>query len=403
MTMKSVSLILILFLSFCLRAQNATITKLQFWRGELSMNDRLQIPFLFSLEKNGKKYKMTILNGEEKINLSCTQKKDSITALFPGIDAYLKFKIDGNEMRGYWLNLNKKKLQKIPFHASFNEKLRFEWSTKEDPVDVRTKYSLVFDDDTEKNICVGLFKGEPGIIQGTIMTETGDYRFLDGNVNGNSFKMSTFNGTWAMLVEGQIIGDSIVGYFYSGSSYRTSWRGKADDNAMLRKASSLTYVLNDQAINFSSVRTLNGKPYRSKQNSNTKLYQIMGSWCPNCLDEMVFFKELHKEFANDGLEIIAFAYENQQEISSALSKLKKFAKRMEIPYTVCYAGNASKEVATATFPMLNQIMSFPTSILVDKNGKIRHIHTGFSGPATGKVYDEYKEEMRGIIKSLLVE
>jgi thiol-disulfide isomerase/thioredoxin len=301
------------------------------------------------------------------------------------------------------LNLNKKKLQKIPLHASVNQKLRFEWSTKEDPVDVRKKYSLVFDDDTEKNICVGLFKGEQGIIQGTIMTETGDYRFLDGNVNGNSFKMSTFNGTWAMLVEGQIKGDSIVGYFYSGSSYRTGWRGKADDNAMLRKASSLTYVLNDQAINFSSVRTLNGKLYRSKQNSTTKLYQIMGSWCPNCLDEMVFFKELHKEFAKDGLEIIAFAYENQQEISSALSKLKKFAKRMEIPYTICYAGNASKEVASATFPMLNQIMSFPTSILVDKNGKIRHIHTGFSGPATGKVYDEYKEEMRGIIKSLLVE
>ncbi|MFM7473135.1 MAG: TlpA disulfide reductase family protein, partial [Crocinitomicaceae bacterium] len=179
--------------------------------------------------------------------------------------------------------------------------------------------------------------------------------------------------------------------------------GKADDNAMLRKASSLTYVLNDQAINFSSVRTLNGKLYRYKQNSTTKLYQIMGSWCPNCIDEMVFFKELHKEFANDGLEIIAFAYENQQEISSALSKLKKFAKRMEIPYTICYAGNASKEVASATFPMLNQIMSFPTSILVDKNGKIRHIHTGFSGPATGKVYDDYKEEMRGIIKTLLVE
>ncbi|MFM7300997.1 MAG: hypothetical protein ACKO1R_07645, partial [Crocinitomicaceae bacterium] len=66
--MKSVSLILILFLSFCLHAQNATTTKLQFWRGELSMNDRLQIPFLFSLEKNGKKYKMSILNGEEKIN-----------------------------------------------------------------------------------------------------------------------------------------------------------------------------------------------------------------------------------------------------------------------------------------------------------------------------------------------
>ena len=55
--MKSVSLILILFLSFCLHAQNATTTKLQFWRGELGMNDRLEIPFLFSLEKMEKNTK----------------------------------------------------------------------------------------------------------------------------------------------------------------------------------------------------------------------------------------------------------------------------------------------------------------------------------------------------------
>lgn len=403
MTMKSVAFILIAFSTYCLWAQNSQSAKIELWRGELNMNDRLQVPFLFTLGKNGKKYIMTIVNGEEKINLSCTQKKDSITALFPGIDAFLKFRIEGNEIRGYWLNLNKKKLQKIPLHASNQQKLRFEWSAKEIPSDVKTKYRVVFDDDSEKKTCVGIFKSEKGFIQGTIMTETGDYRFLDGNINGNSFKMSTFNGTWAMLVEGKIIGDSVVGNFYSGSSYRTGWRGKADDNAMLRKASSLTYVVNDETFNFSSIKMLNGKPYRPIQNSTLKLYQVMGSWCPNCLDEMVFFKELHESFSKDGLDIIAFAYENQQDISSALSKLKKFAKRMEIPYTVCYAGNASKEVASATFPMLNQIMSFPTSILVDRNGKIRHVHTGFSGPATGKVYNEYKEEMRGIIKTLLAE
>lgn len=403
MTMKSVAFILIAFSTYCLWAQNSQSAKIELWRGELNMNDRLQVPFLFTLGKKGKKYSMTIVNGEEKINLSCTQKKDSITALFPGIDAFLKFRIEGNEIRGYWLNLNKKKLQKIPLHASNQQKLRFEWSAKEIPSDVTTKYRVVFDDDSEKKTCVGIFKSEKGFIQGTIMTETGDYRFLDGNVNGNSFKMSTYNGTWAMLLEGQIKGDSVVGNFYSGSSYRTGWRGKADDNAMLRKASSLTYVVNDQTFNFSSIKMLNGKSYRPIQNSTLKLYQVMGSWCPNCLDEMVFFKELHESFSKDGLDIIAFAYENQQDISSALSNLKKFAKRMKIPYTVCYAGNASKEVASATFPMLNQIMSFPTSILVDRNGKIRHIHTGFSGPATGKVYDEYKEEMRGIIKTLLAE
>ena len=401
--MKLVAIFISAFITFCAFSQKTSQLNNQIWRGELSMNDRLEIPFLFTLEKKSKKYRMTILNGEERISMNISQKKDSITAFFPGIDAYLKFKIEGKELRGYWLNQNKKKLQKIPLHGSNEQKARFEWKNIVHPQQIKNKYSIEFSDDADKSISVGIFTSNKDIIQGTIMTETGDYRFLDGNINGNSFKMSTFNGTWAMLVEGQILGDSVVGNFYSGSSYHTGWSGKADDNVMLRKASSLTYVVNDQTINFSTVKALNGKPFRAKNNTTIKLYQIMGSWCPNCLDEMVFFKELHKDFAKEGLEIIALAYENQQDLSSALSKLKKFEKRMEIPYSIFYAGNASKEEASKTFPMLNQIMSFPTSILVDRNGKIRHIHTGFSGPATGKVYEDYKEEMKEIIKNLLQE
>jgi thiol-disulfide isomerase/thioredoxin len=401
--MKFLTTLLSTILTFCLCAQKHPSLNENMWRGVLSMNDRLEIPFLFHLEKIGKKYSMTVINGKESIHMSCLQKNDSLTAFFPGIDAHLKFKIEGNEVRGYWLNLNKKKIQKIPMYGSNEKTSRFEWAAKDTSSLLRNKYRIVFDDDTDKKNSVGIFDTRNGNVQGTIMTETGDYRYLEGSINGNLFKLSTFNGIWAMLVEGQILGDSIVGNFYSGSSYRTSWRGKADEIVMLRKASSLTYVINDQAINFSSVTTLKGKPYRPKNDASIKLYQIMGSWCPNCLDEMRFFKELHNDFAKEGLEIIALAYENQQDLRSALTKLRTFRKRMEIPYTICYAGNASKEIASATFPMLNQVMSFPTSILVDRNGKIRHIHTGFSGPATGKVYEDYKKEMKEIIIKLIAE
>lgn len=407
--MKSLFFLSIFLFTINLSAQVIGGVNNQLWKGMLSMNDRLEIPFLFDFSKVGKKYVMTIKNGNEGIELKCLQKNDSVTAFFPGIDSYIRFSLEKEEMRGYWINLNKKKIQKIPFLGTKDAGVRCGWTTNENPSDViMPKYRIVFDDDKQKNTAVLIFSNElstssPRELQGTILTETGDYRYLAGCSNRNSFTMSTFNGIWALLVEGQIKGDSIKGNFYSGSSYRTGWRGKADDNAMLRKASSLTYVINDQAINFSSVRTLKGKSYRSKQNSTTKLYQIMGSWCPNCLDEIVFFKELHKEFAEDGLEIIAFAYENQQEISSALLKLKKFAKRMEIPYTICYAGSASKEEASETFPMLNEIISFPTSILVDRNGKIRYIHTGFSGPATGQVYEDYMKELRELIEKLLKE
>jgi len=47
-------------------------------------------------------------------------------------------------------------------------------------------------------------------------------------------------------------------------------------------------------------------------------------------------------------------------------------------------------------------MRFPTSFLVDQQGKIIAIHTGFSGPATVGAYTElvkkYKEEIQNALE-----
>jgi hypothetical protein len=46
-------------------------------------------------------------------------------------------------------------------------------------------------------------------------------------------------------------------------------------------------------------------------------------------------------------------------------------------------------------------MSFPTSVIVGKNGKIEYVHTGFSGPATGDTYVQYVKEMNALMERLL--
>jgi hypothetical protein len=48
-------------------------------------------------------------------------------------------------------------------------------------------------------------------------------------------------------------------------------------------------------------------------------------------------------------------------------------------------------------------MSFPTTLIIDKKGSIRKIHTGFNGPATGKYYTDFKKEMSVFINQLLAE
>ena len=50
--------------------------------------------------------------------------------------------------------------------------------------------------------------------------------------------------------------------------------------------------------------------------------------------------------------------------------------------------------------MLNHILSYPTTIFIDKKGSVRKIHTGFNGPATGKEYDDFKAEFEGFIELL---
>ena len=83
-------------------------------------------------------------------------------------------------------------------------------------------------------------------------------------------------------------------------------------------------------------------------------------------------------------------------------QLRAFTKKARIPYKVFLAGKASKKEASQRFSMLNGISSFPTTLFVNRQGEIIHVHTGFNGPATGKVFEEYKKETESLIEAALL-
>jgi hypothetical protein len=56
-----------------------------------------------------------------------------------------------------------------------------------------------------------------------------------------------------------------------------------------------------------------------------------------------------------------------------------------------------------TLPQLTSIKTFPSSIIIDKKGKVRKIETTFNGPGTGEHYLEYKKEFEATINELLKE
>ncbi len=387
--MKNTILLIVLFSSFFSQAKIAL--KDGMWLGQLAMNDRLTIPFQLLVSQKGKN--VCVVNGAEKMQMDVLHKKDSLYLAFPFQDAVLVLHLEEGESsaRGYWLNRNKKVRVKIPLTLTWNVEKRFPSMVETKPMDeVFTGiWSVTFQPGTkDAEQAVGIFKAENGSrITGTFLTETGDYRFLDGNRSGLNFSMSTFNGSWAMLFEATLDSDTLRGSFYSGPSYVTQWIAVRNPNAQLRNEASLTYVVNDQALITKDMQKLNGKPFSLKEyEGKVVVLQIMGTWCPNCLDEVQFMEKLNQNYHESGLEIVALAYEVGTNTKEQRKKLITFKKRIGMSYDLILAGTSSKDVAAAQFPMLNGIMSFPTTVILGKDGKVLHVHTGYSGPATGEAH-----------------
>lgn len=402
--MRLVVLFLLIFVYQISFSQNLKAINEGRWKGELAMNDRLFIPFSIEFSFQNNKVQMEIVNADEHLKMTLKSEMDSVTALFPESEAYLKFKLSQNnkEIRGYWLNPNKKSPVKIPFNAwKINEIIQMAPNTS----NISGRWKTTFSPNSkEPENAVGLFEQTAGTVKGTFLTETGDYRFLGGTIGNNKFSLSTFNGSWAFLFEGKVVGDSLHGEFYSGQSYHTTWVAVKDDAAKLKDEDSLTYLVNDKPFQFEKLLDLKGKPVEfpnSKLTNKVVVYQIMGTWCPNCIDETKLLNSLYEKFKTDGLEIVALAYEVGVDQKEQIKRLKAFKKRLGIKYSVLLAGTNNKNVAAEQFPMLNGIMSFPTSVIADRNGKIRFVHTGFNGPATGEFYKKTSDKFQYEIELLL--
>jgi thiol-disulfide isomerase/thioredoxin len=188
--------------------------------------------------------------------------------------------------------------------------------------------------------------------------------------------------------------------------YQETWLAAKDENAELPDAETLTYLKDGyDSIEFEfpnekgEMVSLKDEKYQDK----VVLVQILGSWCPNCMDESKFYVKWLNEHPDVPVEVIGLAFEKKTDPEFAFPKIQKMKGRFGMDYEVLLAGlNSGKEAAKA-LPMLNHVMSFPTTIYVDKQGKVRKIHTGFSGPGTGEYYEKFTEDFDRFMEKLIAE
>jgi thiol-disulfide isomerase/thioredoxin len=373
------------------------------WRGVLEMQGQ-QLPFGFDVQETNGQYKIFVLNAEERLALDeITVTGDSVRITMHIFDSELKAKIDDGKLTGTFIK-NYDPKNTFPFSATFGDTFRF--AHEETELDFSGKYSLEFQSPTEKYVAVGIFKQSYSKVTGTFLTPTGDYRYLQGDVVDNELFLSAFDGNHAFVFTAHFEGDSIKGKFYSGKSSLESWKGVRNENAAMPDPESLTFLkpgFEKLEFNFPG---LNGNKISSADErfkNKVVILQIFGTWCPNCMDETKFLAQWYKENKNRGVEILGLAYERKDDFEYASSRVKKMKEKLQVEYDFVIAGVNDKAKASETLPALNRVLAFPTTIFIGKNGKVKYIHTGFSGPGTGIYYEQFKERFNQVVNECLAE
>ena len=121
------------------------------------------------------------------------------------------------------------------------------------------------------------------------------------------------------------------------------------------------------------------------------------------MDETSFLSSWYKKNKGRGIEVIGLAFEKSADMTVSGPRIERMKDRFAIEYPVVLAGTNDKIEAAKALPALNRVVAFPTTIIVDKKGQVRHIHTGFSGPGTGVYYDQFVDEFNRTIEKLLAE
>jgi len=121
------------------------------------------------------------------------------------------------------------------------------------------------------------------------------------------------------------------------------------------------------------------------------------------MDETNFLSPWYRKNRSRGVEVLGLAFERSAEMAVSGPKIERMKQRFAIDYPVLLAGSSEKDEASKALPDLNAVVAFPTTIVIDKKGQVRNIHTGFSGPGTGKFYDQYVSEFNRLIDKLVAE
>lgn len=368
-----------------------------------------ELAFPIYLKANGKNLNGFVVNGADTAAFDKVRiKDDSLIMGYSYYDSYLKGEVQSDgSLTGQWTRRSEGgDYISMDFSAEKGKTDRYKTESPQSyPFD--GEWQATFEDEDGTFPAHGNFVSQPGgKLYGTFQTETGDYRFLDGAFTDSTFTLSTFDGPHAFLFKAELQPDgTLKGDFWSKDTYHATWTAEKGKNRLRNPLQISAEQAIGNPVTF-SFPDLNGDTVSSTNPqfiNKPMLVYLFGSWCPNCADEARMMRKLYaQEYSDTELQIVGLAFEYTGNFQKDADVVSRYKKRFNIPWTLLISGTSDKDKAAEQLSFLDQIISYPTSIFVNKNHNIEAIHVGFNGPATGSTYyneiQRYKEHINAILE-----
>ncbi|MEM8678269.1 MAG: TlpA disulfide reductase family protein [Planctomycetota bacterium] len=340
-----------------------------------------------------------LVNGPERIQVAEFQFDGQELVLgFPHYDSVIRATLTDGKFHGSWAKTRGEgQRPELPFTLTAGAPPQ---AKALGPFEGRWRVRFSSDDQD----AVGIITETKGVPWATFLTATGDYRFLSARVTGDTLWLSVFDGAHAFLFRAKQEDGRLNGDFWSGDHWHETWQATRDDEATIADGwgtAESVPVANFDQLRFRNLQGERTPLDRADLQGKVIVFELFGSWCPNCHDAAEWLAELDAEYADDELSIVGLAFELTGDVDRDVSQVNRYIERFEVKYPVYIAGLADKKVASAQFPLLDRVRAYPTTMFMDASGKILAVYHGFSGPATGEAYEELKAKFRETINQAL--
>jgi peroxiredoxin len=377
------------------------------WYGMIKNKNGDELPIKMELKRDGNSVVGSFVNGDERTTStsgSFDPETETLRLRFDYYDGELEGRFFRRELIGTFTRQYRR--EKLVRDLKIWRGAPMSVPAAAEGKDLTGEWTVRVGEGEQQKIWRMTLKQSGADMLGTVIPPSGDWGAMTGMFSYGKLTLSRFDGINARLLRAQLNEqgqlEGVVDLGLSEPKRKIVAERTSETSPTAADPNAYTRMKNAAEPFRFSFPDLDGKVVSSTDErfkNKVVIVTTTGSWCPNCHDEAPVLNDLYSRYHDAGLEVVALGFEYEGGTARDVEQLKIFARRHRTPYPILYAGSTTD--APQKLSQLENFGAYPTTIFIGRDGLVKKVHAGFTGPATGERFTKLKAEMEETVKALL--